>query len=68
MNKITLQLDLSPELPNVYGASDYKDLTPKLLNVYNASDYKDFRSTLIKIDEILVKSWLEDKLISKILN
>ena len=52
MNKVTLQLDLSPELPNVYGTLDYRE----------------FRSTLIKMDEILVKSGLEDKLVSEALD
>lgn len=52
MSKITLQLDLSPAIPNVYGALDYRE----------------FRTTLIKIDEILVKSGLEHKLISEALD
>jgi IS5 family transposase len=52
MNKIPLQLDLSPTFPNIYGNLDYRD----------------FRDTLIKIDEILVKSGFEDKLISEILD
>lgn len=52
MSKITLQLEFSPELPNVYGTLDYKE----------------FRTTLIKIDEILVKSGLEHKLVSEALN
>ena len=51
MNKIPLQLDLSPELPNVYGTIDYRE----------------FRETLIKIDEILVKSGLEHRLVSEAL-
>lgn len=52
MNKISLQLDLRPELPNVYGTLDYRE----------------FRETLLKIDEILVKSGFEDKLASEALN
>ena len=44
MNKIPLQLDLRPEIPNVYGTLDYRQ----------------FRETLLKMDEILVKSGLED--------
>lgn len=52
MRKIPLQLDLSPEIPNVYGTLDYIE----------------FRETLIKIDEILVKSGFEVKLISKALD
>lgn len=51
MHKIPLQLDLCPELPNVYGTLDYRE----------------FRNTLIKINEILVKSDLEDKLVSEAL-
>lgn len=51
MTKISLQLDLCPELPNVYGTLDYRE----------------FRDTLIKINEILVKSDLEDKLVSEAL-
>jgi len=52
MNKIPLQLDLSPAVPNVYGNLDYRE----------------FRDTLIKIDEILVKSGFENKLISETLD
>ena len=52
MNKVTLQLDLSPAVPNVYGNLDYRE----------------FRDTLIKIDEILIKSGFEDKLITETLD
>lgn len=52
MNKIPLQLDLSPEIPNVYGTLDYRE----------------FRETLVKINEILVKSGLEHKLVSEALD
>lgn len=52
MNKIPLQLDLSPEVPNVYGTLDYRE----------------FRDTLVKIDSILVKSGFEDELISEALD
>jgi len=52
MNKIPLQLELSPAIPNVYGNLDYRE----------------FRDTLVKIDEILVKSGFEDKLISETLD
>jgi hypothetical protein len=52
MNKIPLQLELSPELPNVYGTLDYRE----------------FRDTLIKINEILVNSCLEDRLVSEALD
>lgn len=52
MNKITLQLDLSPEIPNVYGTLDDRE----------------FRATLIKINEILVNSGLEDRLVSESLD
>jgi hypothetical protein len=49
MQTLSFQLELCPELPNVYGASDYRI----------------FRDMLIKIDEILIKSGLEHDLISK---
>jgi hypothetical protein len=52
MNKISLQLDLSPAIPNIYGTLDYRK----------------FRETLLKINEILVKSGFEDKLASEALN
>jgi hypothetical protein len=52
MNNISLQLELRPEIPNVYGTLDYRE----------------FRDTLVKIDEILVKSGLEHKLVSEALN
>jgi len=51
MNKIPLQLNLSPEIPNIYGTLDYRE----------------FRDTLVKIDQILVDSGLEDKLVSEAL-
>ncbi len=47
MQIINIQHTLSPELPHIY------------CNI----DYKNFRETLIKIDEILRKGRLEDKLI-----
>ena len=47
MNTLSLQLELRPELPNVYGTLDYRE----------------FRDTLTKIDEILIKSDLEHKLV-----
>lgn len=52
MNKIPLQLDLRPEIPNVYGTLDYRE----------------FRETLLKIDEILVKSGFEERLVSETIN
>ena len=52
MNKIPLQLDLRPAIPNVYGTLDYRE----------------FRETLLKIDEILTKSGLEHKLVSEALD
>ena len=52
MNTLSLQLELRPELPNVYGTLDYRE----------------FRDTLIKIDEILIKSDLEHKLVKVALN
>ena len=52
MDTLPLQLELRPELPNVYGTFDYRT----------------FRDTLIKIDEILTKSGLEYEIVSKALN
>lgn len=52
MNNIPLQLELRPEVPNVYGTLDYRE----------------FRYTLIKINEILIKSGLEHKLVSEALD
>jgi hypothetical protein len=51
MEILALQHDLRPELPNIYGAHDYRK----------------FRDILIKIDEILTKSGLEHDLISQAL-
>jgi len=51
MNTLTLQLDLRPALPNVYGTSDYRE----------------FRETLFKIDEILTKSDFEHNLLKEAL-
>ena len=51
MKNVTLQYDLRPELPNVYGTVEYRN----------------FRDTLVKIDEILTKSGLEDDLCSQAL-
>jgi len=47
MNDLTIQNDLRPAIPNIFD------------NI----DYQNFRDTLIKIDEILRKGKLEDKLI-----
>jgi len=52
MKNVPFQYDLRPELPNVYGTLDYRE----------------FRETLIKIDEILTKSGLENDLVSEALN
>ncbi len=51
MRNLPLQLELRPELPNIYGHSDYRE----------------FRDTLIKIDEILFKSGLEEQLVDQAL-
>jgi hypothetical protein len=51
METLAFQYELRPELPNIYGALDYRM----------------FRDILIKIDEILMKSGLEDQLISQAL-
>jgi len=51
MYNVPFQYELRPEIPNVYGTKDYQE----------------FRDTLIKIDEILNKSDLEQKLISQAL-
>ena len=52
MNNISLQLELHPEIPNVYGTLDYRE----------------FRDTLIKIDEILTRSSIEHKLVTEALS
>lgn len=52
MNTVSFQLELRPELPNVYGTLDYRE----------------FRDTLIKIDEILTKSCFEHNLITEALS
>jgi len=52
MTILTVQHELCPALPNVYGASDYRC----------------FRDMLIKIDEILRKSGLEHQLVSDALD
>jgi hypothetical protein len=51
MRNLPLQLELRPELPNIYGHADYRE----------------FRDTLVKIDEILYKSGLEDQLVDQAL-
>lgn len=51
MNTITFQHELRPELPNVYGTKDYSE----------------FRKTLIKIDQMLIKSGLEHDLVTQAL-
>ena len=51
MKKVTLQYDLRPALPNVYGTLDYRT----------------FRDTLVKMDEILTKSGLEQDICSEAL-
>ena len=51
METLAYQTELRPELPNVYGTLDYHE----------------FRQTLIKIDEILLKSDLEHGLVTQAL-
>ena len=45
-----------------------QDLRPELPNIYSNIDYTQFRDTLIKIDEILEKSGLEDQIIERAMN
>ncbi len=52
MNIVPFQLELRPEIPNVYGTLDYRE----------------FRETLLKIDEILIQSGLEHDLVTNALN
>lgn len=52
MEKITFQHEFRPDLPNVYGTLDYRE----------------FRDTLIKMDEILIKSGLEGQIVTKALS
>jgi hypothetical protein len=52
MNTVSFQLELRPEIPNVYGTLDYQE----------------FREVLMKIDEVLSKSGLEQKLVSQALD
>ncbi len=52
MQTLSLQFDLCPEIPNVYGALDYQL----------------FREILIKIDDILIKGDLEHRVVSQALN
>lgn len=51
MRTVPFQHEFRPEIPNVYGTIDYWE----------------FREMLIKIDKILIKSGLEDQIISKAL-
>lgn len=51
MEIIPLQQEFRPAFPNVYGAADYRE----------------FRATLIKMDELLVKSHLEHDLVMQAL-
>lgn len=52
MRNLTFQYDLRPELPNIYGHCDYEQ----------------FRITLMKMDEILTQSGLENQLVDSALN
>jgi hypothetical protein len=52
MPTISLQLEFRPEIPNVYGAVDYRE----------------FRETLIKIDKLLDKTGIEDQLVKEALD
>ena len=45
-----------------------QDLRPALPNIFFNSDYHEFRETLVKIDEILSKTGLENQLIEKAVN
>jgi hypothetical protein len=44
-----------------------QELRPDLPNVYGTSDYREFRETLTKIDAILTKSDLEHQIVTKAL-
>ena len=44
-----------------------QDLRPALPHIYDNIDYREFRETLVKIDEILEKSGLENQLLEKAL-
>ena len=52
METVPFQYELRPELPNVYGTKDYRE----------------FRTILLKMDEILIKSGLEHRLVSQVVN
>jgi hypothetical protein len=52
MHTLSLQFELRPEIPNVYGTADYRE----------------FRETLIKIDDLLNKNGFEHKLVKEALN
>lgn len=52
MTIILFQQELRPEIPNVYGTLDYKN----------------FRNTLVKIDDLLIKSGFEQKLVAQALS
>ncbi len=51
MHTVSLQYEMRPELPNVYGTLDYRE----------------FRDILVKIDEVLRKSDLEHTIVSRAL-
>lgn len=66
MNTLPFQYDSCPELfqgKPMQKVPFQRELCPALPNVYGTLDYREFRSTLIKIDEILTKSDLENKLV-----
>ena len=49
MRIVPFQTELRPELPNIYGAKDYED----------------YRNLLLRIDQILLKSGFEHKIVSE---
>ena len=55
MKTVPLQYELRPELPEIP-------------NVYGASDYREFREILIKMDRLLLDSGLEERLLEQALN
>ncbi len=55
MQNIPFQYDLRPALPEIP-------------NIYGASDYREFRAVLMKIDHLLVRGGLEEKLVNQALS
>ena len=55
-------------MKNIPFQHELRPALPEIPNIYGALDYRDFREVLIKIDHLLVRGGLEEKLVNQALS